>query len=68
MRNLLKMAYDNQIQVRGFSNTEFETRCANVQDLMDKNNIDALRLFGLLAFKNKNYVIAEKLFIFMWRK
>jgi tetratricopeptide (TPR) repeat protein len=31
--------------------------------LKDKNNIDALRLFGLLAFKNKNYVIAEKLFI-----
>ena len=29
----------------------------------DKNNIDALRLLGLLAFKNKNYTIAENLFI-----
>lgn len=29
----------------------------------DRNNIDALRLLGLLAFKNKNYIIAEKLFI-----
>ena len=29
----------------------------------DNNNIDALRLLGLLAFKNKNYSIAENLFI-----
>ncbi len=29
----------------------------------DKNNIDALRLFGLLAFKLKKYDIAEQLFI-----
>ena len=29
----------------------------------DKNNIDALRLLGLLAFKKKKYDIAEKLFI-----
>lgn len=29
----------------------------------DKNNIDALRLLGLLAFKTKNYNISEKLFI-----
>jgi len=29
----------------------------------DNNNIDALRLLGLLAFKNKNYSVAENLFI-----
>lgn len=29
----------------------------------DKNNIDALRLLGLLAFKTKDYNIAERLFI-----
>ena len=29
----------------------------------DKNNVDALRLLGLLAFKQNNYPIAEKLFI-----
>ena len=29
----------------------------------DKNNIDALRLLGLLAFKTKDYEIAEKLFL-----
>ncbi len=29
----------------------------------DKNNIDALRLLGLLAFKTKDYDIAEKLFL-----
>ena len=29
----------------------------------DKNNVDALRLLGLLATKNKKYSIAEKLFI-----
>ena len=29
----------------------------------DNNNIDAFRLLGLLAFKNKNYSIAENLFI-----
>ena len=29
----------------------------------DKSNIDALRLLGLLAFKTKNYDIAENLFI-----
>ena len=29
----------------------------------DNNNIDALRLLGLLAFKNKNYTVAENLFI-----
>ena len=29
----------------------------------DKSNIDALRLLGLLAFKTKNYGIAENLFI-----
>jgi tetratricopeptide (TPR) repeat protein len=29
----------------------------------DKNNIDALRLLGLLAFKTKNYEIAERLFL-----
>ena len=31
--------------------------------LNDKNNVDALRLLGLLAFKQNNYPIAEKLFI-----
>ena len=29
----------------------------------DNNNVDALRLLGLLAFKKNNYPIAEKLFI-----
>ena len=29
----------------------------------DKNNIDALRLLGLLAFKTKDYEIAERLFL-----
>jgi tetratricopeptide (TPR) repeat protein len=29
----------------------------------DNNNVDALRLLGLLAFKQNNYPIAEKLFI-----
>ena len=29
----------------------------------EKNNIDALRLLGLLAFKTKDYEIAEKLFL-----
>ena len=29
----------------------------------DKNNVDAIRLLGLLAFKQNNYPIAEKLFI-----
>jgi tetratricopeptide (TPR) repeat protein len=29
----------------------------------DKNNIDALRLLGLLAFKTKDYEIAERIFI-----
>ena len=29
----------------------------------DKSNIDALRLLGLLAFKTKDYEIAEKLFL-----
>ena len=29
----------------------------------DKNNVDALRLLGLLATKNRKYSIAEKLFI-----
>ena len=29
----------------------------------DKNNIDALRLLGLLAFKTKDYDISEKLFM-----
>ena len=29
----------------------------------DKNNIDALRLLGLLAFKTKDYDIAERLFL-----
>jgi len=29
----------------------------------DKNNIDALRLLGLLAFKTKDYEISEKLFL-----
>ena len=29
----------------------------------DKNNIDALRLLGLLAFKTKDYEVAERLFL-----
>ena len=29
----------------------------------DPDNVDALRLFGLLAFKTKNYNLAEKLYI-----
>ena len=29
----------------------------------DKNNVDALRLLGLLATKNRKYSVAEKLFI-----
>ena len=29
----------------------------------DNNNVDALRLLGLLAFRNRNYSIAESLFI-----
>ena len=29
----------------------------------DNNNVDALRLLGLLAFKQNNYPVAEKLFI-----
>ena len=31
--------------------------------IKDKNNVDALRLLGLLAFKTKNYDTAEKLYI-----